>query len=357
MSVTPPLASELPSAPEGLSTPEHNHASADSAHESSAFARGTGALSAAPRIVITGGNSFPSESLQEPSAALAHIDWFAFTVTPPDGGDLLDLFPDLVKLFDLRDITSTGKGWSGYDERYNLGDAGLLAHGGHSQRGSIHVELNATGCARVADWGRVMEWGIAHKATITRIDLAHDDLDGKTVSIENALQWLKAGDFATNGRPPDSHLRDDLGSGKGKTLYVGNRKNGKLCRIYEKGRQLGDPSSPWVRAEVEFRNKSRVIPWDILINPDPYLAGAYPCLAFLSETQIKIRTISEDVKISYARAVYHGNQMVGKLINVMMQFHGGDALAVVNKLRRDGIPRRLENHADFLPRIIAGDSA
>jgi len=357
MSVTPLFASELPSVPEGLHHPISNHASANSAHEASAHAHDPGAQSAAPRLVITGGNPFPPEPIQNPSPALALIDWFAFTVTPPDGRGLLDLFPDLVKLFVIRDITSTGKGWLGYDERYNLGDAGLLAHGGDSQRGSIHVELNATGCTRVTDWDKVMEWGIGHNVTITRIDLAHDDLDGKTVSIEFALQWLEAGAFATNGRPPDSHLRDDLGSGKGKTLYVGNRKNGKLCRVYEKGRQLGNPTSPWVRIEVEFRNKSRIIPWDTIINPGHYLAGAYPCLAFLSETQAKIRTITKAVTISYERAVHHAQQMTGKLINVMMQFHGEDSLAVVNKLRRDGIPHRLQNYADFIPQIIAGDSA
>lgn len=357
MSTTPHIASVFPSVPEGLPQPVHNHASADSAQEASAQARGTGAQSAAPRLVITGGNPFPPEAFQNPSSALALIDWFAFTVTPPDGSGLLDLFPDLIKLFDIRDITSTGRGWLGYDERYNLGDAGLLAHGGDSQLGSIHVELNATGCARVTDWNKVMEWGVVHKATITRIDLAHDDLDGRTVAIEIALQWLDAGDFATNGRPPDSHLRDDLGSGKGKTLYVGNRKNGKLCRVYEKGRQLGNPLSPWVRVEVELRNKSRIIPWDTLINPGHYLAGAYPCLAFLSDTQVKIRTITKAVTISYERAVHHAQQMTGKLINVMMQFHGEDSLAVVNKLRRDGIPRRLQNYADFMPQIIAGDSA
>ena len=108
------------------------------------------------------------------------------------------------------------------------------------------------------------------------------------MSIATALQWRDAGEFAANGRPPRSKLIDDLGSGEGKTLYVGNRKNGKLCRVYEKGRQLGNPSSPWVRVEVEFRNKSRVIPWDTLINPGHYLAGAYPCFAYLSHTQEKI---------------------------------------------------------------------
>lgn len=317
----------------------------------------TAAQLAAPRIVTTGGNFFPPETLQKPSAALAHIDWFAFTIKPPDGCGLTWLFPGLVKLFGITEATPTGKGWFGYAERHDLGGYGLLAHGGESQRGSIHVELNATGCARVADWLKVMEWGITNNVTITRIDLAHDDLNGQTASIATALQWLHAGDFATNGRPPAAQLIDDLGSGKGKTLYVGNRTNGKLCRIYEKGRQLGDPSSPWVRVEVEFRNKSRVIPWDTLANPGHYLAGAYPCLAFLSAVQEKIRTITKAVTVTLARAIHHAQQMTGKLVNVMMQFHGGDAFAVVSELKRDGIPRRLQNYADFLPQVIEGGTA
>lgn len=330
---------------------------ADSASADGALASVEDALPASPRLVITGGNPFPPDTLQQPSAALAHIDWFAFTIKPPDNGGLSWLFHELVSLLDIREATPTGKGWFGYAVRHDLGGYGLLAHGGKSQRESIHVELNATGCARVTDWVKVKEWGEAHRATITRVDLAHDDLEGQSVSIATALQWRDAGEFAANGRPPRSKLIDDLGSGEGKSLYVGNRKNGKLCRIYEKGRQLGDPSSPWVRVEVEFRNKSRVIPWDTLINPGHYLAGAYPCLAFLSAIQVKIRTISKSVTISLACAVHHGKQMVGPLVNVLMQFHGGDAFAVVNQLIREGIPRRLQNYADFIPQIIAGDPA
>jgi len=41
---------------------------------------------------------------------------------------------------------------------------------------------------------------------------------------------------AGKGRPPSGELVDDLNAGAGKTLCVGNRKNGKLLHIYEKGR-------------------------------------------------------------------------------------------------------------------------
>lgn len=349
---SPPIGSDLPSAFEVVPPQVFDHA--DVAHNAGgARLRDTPALCASPRIVTTGGKILSPED----QATLAHIDWFAFTVTPPDGDALSWLFDWLRTLFQISEMTSTGKGWFGYAERYDLGAYGLLAHGGESQRGSFHVELNATGCARVSDWQRVIEWGETSGATITRVDLAHDDLEGQAVSIAMALAWHQAGGFASNGRPPAASLIDDLGSGKGKTLYIGNRKSGKLCRVYEKGRQLGDTSSPWVRIEVELKNKSRVIPWDVLLTPGHYLAGAYPCLSFLSAAQEKIRTITKVVMVSLGRAIHHAQQMAGKVVNVLMQFHGGDAFAVVNALKRDGVPRRLENYADFLPQVFAGGTS
>jgi hypothetical protein len=153
---------ELPSASNGHppKITKHDDA-ADSASADGAPAHVDDALSASPRTVTTGGNPFPPVIPQQPSAALAHIDWFAFTITPPDGRGLPWLFPHLVALFGICEATPTGKGWNGYTERHDLGSYGLLAQGGKSQRSSIHVELNATGCARVLDWLKVMEsiWG------------------------------------------------------------------------------------------------------------------------------------------------------------------------------------------------------
>ena len=94
--------------------------------------------------------------------------------------------------------------------------------------------------------------GRDHCAAITRVDLAHDDFSATQVSIERARQWLEDGGFNASGRPPAAELIDDLGSNKGKTLYVGHRASGKFLRVYEKGKQFGDQTSPWVRAEVEL---------------------------------------------------------------------------------------------------------
>ena len=293
---------------------------------------------------------------------IAHNDWLAFTLTPPQLASCIPiqwLLPQLRDIFGLPDFTAqtTGKGWNGYINRVNLGDNaqyGLIAYGGEKQRGTVHVELNASVCALVPDWHKIQQWGESLGAKITRVDLAHDDFEGEIVNIEIAKGWYKEGGFTNSGRPPEATLYDDMGSGKGKTLYIGKRANGKLCRIYEKGKQLGDTSSPWVRVELELRGKKRLIPWDVLTSPGTYLAGGYPCLAYLSKEQNKIRTISKAVEITLESMTRYLHTAGGKSINALMQTNGEDAVALVNSIRREGIPRRLVNYSDFLPRIIDG---
>lgn len=293
---------------------------------------------------------------------VAHIDWLAFTITPPSEtahAPIPWVLPQLFEVFGLPAFIaqSTGKGWNGYTQRVNLGENseyGLIAFGGDKQRGTVHVELNASACAHISNWHTVQHWGESLGAKITRVDLAHDDMKAETVSIAIARSWYDAGEFTTNGRPPDAHLIDDMGSGKGKTLYIGARANGKLLRVYEKGRQLGDASSPWVRVELELRSKSRIIPWEVLTTPTTYLAGGYPCLAYLSAIQDKICTITKAVQITIESIKQYLRTVGGKSLNVLRQYHGGDDTALLNAITRDGIPRRLVNYADFLPRILDG---
>lgn len=181
----------------------------------------------------------------------------------------------------------------------------------------------------------------AYGVRITRIDLAHDDLTGTTVSVAQALAWFRQGLFTTGGRAPSARLVDDLGSGKGKTLYIGRRQNGKLCRVYEKGKQLGDPQSPWCRVEVELRAQSRVIPHDVLVRESDYLAGTFPCLAYLSARQDKVRTLKKSAEISYARMIDGLRTQYGPALHVMLLVEGGDPFAVLEQAIRPGTPKRL----------------
>lgn len=287
---------------------------------------------------------------------LALIDWFAVTIHPGEHGWHW-VYECVRHVFGL-ECTYEGKSrpWHGYHNRIDLitpsdrGESinlGLIAWGGESQRGTVHVSLNGQACARIQDWPEVQRWCESIGANITRLDLAHDDLSGETVSIKTAREWFTSGGFSSNGRPPQAELYDDLGSGKGKTFYVGKRQFGKLCRVYEKGKKEGDTNSPWCRVEIEFRNKNRVIPYDALTRPGDYLAGAYPCLAYLSEHQERIKTVRRAAEIQYSNMVVWLKTSAGKALNVMHQVEHGDASAVLDQVMRDGKPKRLQPFAGY----------
>lgn len=313
----------------------------------------------APRVVTTGGNIPPQT---------AHIDWLALTIKLDQANNLAWLVQQLRQFVSDITLKPKGKGWFGYKQSHDIQhmdgqvNLGLIAHGGHNQRGTASIQLNAQGCALINDWQLLHQWCIQHAKKITRIDLAHDDFEGKTLNIAQALDWYSQGKYSHNGARQGqtavkAQLIDDLGSGDGKTFYLGRRGSGKLLRIYEKGRQLGDKLSQWTRAEVELKDKDRIIPWDILVNPSHYLAAAYPCFAYLSQAQVKIKTISNATKTSIEAATHHLRQMGGKLVNVLLIQHHGDAVAVVTLLKREGVPKRLENYAALLPSVLQGDDA
>lgn len=320
-----------------------------------------------PRVVTTGGNYPPHKHNIDQPKEIAHIDWLAITVILNDIKGITWLSKELTQFLPTMQLIDTKKGWQGYQTRIEIlhftpkftVSLGFIAFGGDSQRGTSSIQLNAQGCSLITEWQALKAWCVQNASKITRIDLAHDDMTAEVLTIAQSVQWLHDGLFSNNGAREGltavkGRLIDDLGSGDGKTLYVGNRKSGKMLRIYEKGKQLGDKLSTWVRAEVELKDKDRVIPWDVLINPSHYLAAAYPCLNYLSAIQNKIKTISKSVSVSLDAAIHHLRNMGGMLINVMMQKHGGDAFAVINELKRDGIPKRLTNFAAHLPQVFSG---
>lgn len=65
----------------------------------------------------------------------------------------------------------------------------------------------------------------------------------------------KCRQYAFNSLPALLKWAQRAPDGRGRTFYVGRRENGKLLRVYEKGKQLGAENSPWVRIELELHNK------------------------------------------------------------------------------------------------------
>jgi len=283
------------------------------------------------------------------SPACALVDALAFTVVPPGDWSYVWVLEQMRQFMEI-DSVEMRRGLFGFKYSARFGDgAGMVAWGGESQRGRVYFSIMGQGCSMIKDWSALASWLEENRAVIKRADVAYDDFDGRQVSIAWAVDQYKGDGFNAGGRKPIHSCYGDWLEGesasKGRTLGIGNRASGKYARIYEKGKQLGDAASAWTRVEVEWRAQDRHIPYDLLTRPGHYLAGAYPCLAFLDEEQSSIKTVSKAAQVAYDTAVAHAKQHCGKLINLMLAVLGGDFSEVVGQLSRPGIPARIDPYS------------
>jgi phage replication initiation protein len=215
-----------------------------------------------------------------------------------------------------------------------------VAWGGNGN--TVFLNVPGDACARVRCFRTLREFIAYHHGWLTRVDLAFDDLAGDH-PIEQAVAFYRAGEFIAGGRPPriscmGNWIEPDE---YGRTLYIGKRKNGKQLVVYEKGKQLGDGASPWVRWEVRFANVDRVLPLEMLTRPRDYLQAAYPALEFVGEARggrIRVRKAQE--RISVAELTRYASEAYGGLVAFLVG-QGAIADQVVESLRRDAVPRRL----------------
>lgn len=181
-----------------------------------------------------------------------------------------------------------GKGHDFYKHRWpilrngqEVGWVGFLASSDspkqQGQADSLHVNLFGSACT-FADQGwqtRFADLVDELNADITRCDLAVDFFDGYTGGIERVVDDYKAGLCNVAGRKPK--VRDiNFIKGRERSLYIGSKDAGKETNVYEKGHQLyGEESATeWLRFELRYGNKVRVISSDILRRPGDFFAGA-----------------------------------------------------------------------------------
>lgn len=296
------------------------------------------------------------------SGDAAFIDWVNFTVHADtcmvdqfwggavqcvtDDDHILAMSTQLQKIFGLVVTRRRIKGANYYKASYDLGEnlGALVCIGG--QRNTILVSMSGKSLAAAKPgWEqRLHDWltTVAIQPRITRADLAHDVLDGSYYNVDMAFQDYVADGYTCGGRRPSSEMRGNWlhPDGCGRTFYVGKRKNGKFIRIYEKGRELGDKSSPWVRVEVEYKSVDRLIPFDVLLKAGEYLAAAAPALAHLSEKQTRILTTQKSVEVAYQASIDAIQHQWGRYIWTICQIEGS-AEKAFEKLAKEGVPTRL----------------
>ncbi|MCX7258702.1 MAG: replication initiation factor domain-containing protein [Polaromonas sp.] len=151
-----------------------------------------------------------------------------------------------------------------------------------AQAKTLHVNVFGAACtfAQVGFNQRLSDIVDELEGVLTRCDLALDFFDGYPGGIQAIADDYKQGRCNVNGRKPTSDvmgdwLNDELGN-KGRSIYWGSRQAGKITNCYEKGRQLFGPdaNSSWLRAELRYGNKLRVLPSDMLRRPADFFAGA-----------------------------------------------------------------------------------
>lgn len=197
---------------------------------------------------------------------------------------------------------------------------GFVCIGG--QKDTVLIMINGLGCtyANVGWETALFDWlSKLQRVAITRIDLAHDALDHPYLTVDLFDKVHSKGGFNKGGRSPDIEYRGNWKkpNGKGRTLYIGSRQSSKFCRIYEKGKQLGDPNSNWLRIEVEFKSRDIYIPLATLLNPTDYFIASYPCFFLIEEEAFFNRYQSRDknefltfdqalelIKTQYGRYLY-----------------------------------------------------
>lgn len=244
-------------------------------------------------------------------------------------------------------------GLFGFTERHRLTarlddgakvEVGAIALGGESQKGRWLLQLNGKGCGLVDDWESLQELLEGLAAAISRVDLAVDFLEGE-YTVDDAMTLYHDGAFINRGRNPELDTQGawhEAGT-TGRTMYVGKLKNGKALCVYEKGRQLKMPDSNWTRFEVRLGNRDRVIPLDVLTNPDRFFVGAYPALAHMLEAAAEeIPTVREEVKSSLANGLYHLERCYGKYIHQALVTTGCSMADLVEEVRIVGIPNKVE---------------
>ena len=273
-----------------------------------------------------------------------------------------DFAATLAQIFGVKysTISQNQNGANFYKYSFNFGeDYGKICIGG--QRDTVLLMLSGTGCSLApATWEHHMHHfldKVAKKPKITRIDLAHDDINGDYLDI-HVLDDLETNNLFSCGGAP--HDVANLGNWKhgdpnnnGLTLRLGKRTSGKLTRFYEKGKQLGDKDgkySKWVRAEVEFKSSDRVIPFDVLKDPSAYFMGAYPVFADLFDYERieKTEIIQKTSEITLQHSFDWIKNQAGKYFSFYSTFMSPDEiLEMIKSDDPDDVPVRLHLPDEF----------
>jgi phage replication initiation protein len=281
----------------------------------------------------------------------AIIDWCRITF------ELDRSIPDLIQdLSMLTGLMATGKEAKGLHNfahgcqifafhQFQLVPLIRISWGGEQQKGRAEIDIPGASCGLI-NWRAFRTWAECLPGSrITRVDVAVDFHDGQ-YTVDQAVEWHGEGLFNVGGRnPKTSTVGDWLQRIEGRTLMIGKRENGKQLRVYEKGKQLGNLESNWNRFEVQFGNRDREIPWDILEHPNRYFVGAYPALQnIIDEVGERIRTTRDTSDITLGRILNAVKRTYGKWLHHFV-YNGVEVADLVESVSVTALPTKVQASA------------
>lgn len=167
-------------------------------------------------------------------------------------------------------------GWVGFisaAKKKTTKNKGQLAQGA-----TLHCNLYGAACTFAQhgwadNMARLIDF---RRGDITRCDLALDFFDGMSGGVDQVVEDYKAGLCNVGGKELVCNQLGDWIHGKGRSFYMGSKEAGKQTNVYEKGHQLFGPDSgsQWLRVELRYGNKLRVLSTDMLRRPSDFFAGA-----------------------------------------------------------------------------------
>jgi phage replication initiation protein len=227
-----------------------------------------------------------------------------------------------------------------------------------SQSATLHVNLYGAACTFAAPgWhDRLADIVEAREGVVTRCDLALDFFDGLAGGLDAVVDEYLAGACDVYGKRPKSNCVGDWLNGVERSLYIGSKAAGKQTNVYEKGHQLFgvESGSKWLRIELRYGNKLRVLPVDMLRNPASFFAGASEwhrlallkaeCDAAPEVIMTKSRLAIETVQAEVNRNLRWASNTAGPTLAAAFKYLGEDAFLqlVTNK----PMPGRLQKFSE-----------
>lgn len=283
---------------------------------------------------------------------LTKIDWYGFRTQAHVTDAIQALRASFGSVGSAVRVKPRRSGWRGFEQSSDLClddmHVGLLAFGGENQKGWVSVNISGRGCEWVEDWQKA-EAAIAELPgyETRRVDIALDTYK-REVTHETVLEAHRSGLFQTQGRPPklSQILPEDPRDGR--TIYVGNRDQGKFMRGYEKGYELikdiresleithvdGVPVGDLYRLELELKPKNGPLPEDLIQRRDQYFSGAYPYLQQVIQVEPEVFTQSREKgpQRDLEAALSQLKHQYGTTLFTALMAHHGDISAVWEKI-------------------------